>query len=102
MLSIKAVEQRIKHDVEALAAVIEAKPIVTSRGRKVDIQLELSTEAESNVPLTSEEVFQVVRDGVEKEMGVSIGRLKTNIYHQPFAPPKPPETTPPPEPNDLH
>lgn len=84
LLSTDAIAQRIKHDVERLAQIREARPTVTSRGRTVDVRLELLADPESNVAARSEEACQVVRKAIEEGMGVGIGKLAVRIRHEPF------------------
>ncbi len=84
ILSTDAIAQRIKHDVERLAQIREARPTVTSRGKTVDVHLELLTDPESNVAARSEEACQVVRKAIEEGMGVGIGKLTVRIRHEPF------------------
>lgn len=84
LLSTDAIAQRIKHDVERLAQIREARPVVTSRGKTVDVHLELLTDPESNVTARSEEACQVVRKAIEEGMGVGIGKLAVRIRHEPF------------------
>ncbi|MBI2906098.1 MAG: hypothetical protein HYX92_00435 [Chloroflexi bacterium] len=84
MLTTDAIGQRIKHDMQALPEVHEVVPKVAARGRSVDITLELRTGPDSNVTKTSEEAGRLVRDSVEKNMGVKIRRLLVNIHHEPY------------------
>lgn len=84
LLTTDSISQRIKHDVELLAQIREARPSVVSRGKTVDVRLELLTDPESNVASKTEEVCQVVRKAIEEGMGVGIAHLAVRIRHEPF------------------
>jgi len=85
MLTTEAIVQRVKRDVEAVAQVQQAKPEVISRGKSIDIRLELHTDPDAEVSSKTEEVIGVVRDSVERGMGVRLRDLQVKIRHQ--APP---------------
>lgn len=81
VLSVGAVAQRVQHDVELLEGMRRAKPQVTSRGKQVDIRLDLTTDPYVEAADKTQEVCQVVRDNVEGQMGVRVRRIKVRINH---------------------
>lgn len=87
MLTVDAVAQRVRHDVEALDQVKAARPRVTSRGQEVDIYLELRTDPAATISTKTEEVCQVVRQAVEQGLGVKLRRLGVEVQHEPASRP---------------
>jgi membrane protein implicated in regulation of membrane protease activity len=87
-----SIAQRLKYRVDQLVGVTEVKPIVTSRGKVVDVVLDLETSPDIEVPAKTEEVCQVAREEVEQKMGLKLDRIRVNIRHAPY----PPKTETPP------
>ncbi len=85
VLTVQAVAQRIKLDVEALDAVQRAKPAVRSRGRGVDVVLDVWTHPSVDVSGKSEEVGRIARAAVEKGLGVVLSKLIINLQFDPRA-----------------
>lgn len=81
LLTTEAIVQRVQYEVEQLDQVSEAKPVVRSRGKVVNIRLDLRTAPDANVVEKTEEVCRVVQEVVEG-MGVRLERPPT-VYIQP-------------------
>lgn len=82
LLATDAIAERIKHDLQGVPGVHRADPTVIARGKFVDVNLDLHTGPGSDVSETSEQVGRLVRDSVEKKMGVKIGKLVVHIHHE--------------------
>jgi hypothetical protein len=81
LLTTQAIVQRLQYEVEQLDQVSEAKPVVRSRGKGVNVRLDLRTAPDANVVEKTEEVCRVVQEVVE-QMGVKLERPPT-VYIQP-------------------
>ena len=81
ILSLAAIAQRVQHDAELLGGVRRVKPTVFGRGNKVDIRVSVTTDPYVEAAAKTQEVCQVVRDNVEGQMGVKVGRVTVRIAH---------------------
>lgn len=84
ILSVGAIAQRVQHDVELVGGVHQAKPMVLSRGKQVDIRIDLTTDPYVEAAPKTQEVCQAVRDNVEGQMGVRVRRIKVHVNHEPI------------------
>lgn len=82
VLTVGAIAQRVQHDAELLEGVRRAKPLVLSRGKQVDIRLDLTTDPYVEAAAKTQEVCQVVRDNVEGQMGVRVRRVHVRVHHE--------------------
>ena len=57
-----------------------------SRGPAVAFRLEIDAAPDVDVPLKTEEVFQVTREVVEQELGLRMGKLDVHMRCAPFQP----------------
>ncbi len=80
-LTNESVALRVKRVAESIIGVREAAPTIRSRGKAVDIQLRLNTDADIDIPQKSEEVVQAVRSEAETRMGVPVRSLKVTVRH---------------------
>jgi len=83
-IAIDSISQRVAYNVDQLPEVIKVTPHITGRSRGVDIDLQLETSPEIDVPMKTEEVLQVIKDVVEGRMGLKLGKVKINIKHAPY------------------
>ncbi|MEA3334521.1 MAG: hypothetical protein U9R25_01325 [Chloroflexota bacterium] len=83
-VTTESVARRLSWHVDQLADVIRSTPNVRARGNSVDIQLDLETAPDVDVPMKTEEVMAVTREVIEDQMGLQLNRLKVNIHHAPF------------------
>jgi len=81
-LTVESVSQRVRQEVEALPEIKSARPRVTSRGREVDVYLELRTDLGAAISAKTEEVCQVVRQTVEQGLGIKLRRLDVEVQHE--------------------
>lgn len=85
VLSVGAVAQRVQHDTEMIGGVLRCKPVVISRGKDVDIRIEVTTDPYVEAAPKTQEVCQVIRENVEGQMGVKVRRVVVNVTHEPIA-----------------
>lgn len=78
-VTLEAVVQRVKYDVEQVAGVQEASPVVVSHGRSVSVRVDLRTDPQVEIPAKTEEVCQVVRNTVVNRMGVALKHLNVRL-----------------------
>lgn len=84
VLSVGAIAQRVQHDVELLEGVRRAKPLLHSRGKKVDVRIDVTTDPYVEAAAKTAEVCQAIRDNVEGQMGVLVRRINVRISHEPI------------------
>ncbi|MBI2911369.1 MAG: hypothetical protein HYY05_04445, partial [Chloroflexi bacterium] len=63
----------------------QARALVHSRGRQVDVRLELRTSTEGDISARAEEACRIVRDTIENIMGVKLHNLNLRIHAEPMA-----------------
>lgn len=80
-----SIARRLAWHVDQLADVISVTPQVRTRGRAVDIELNLRTSPDVDIPMKTEEVIAVARDVVQTQMGLQVNKVKVNIEHAPYA-----------------
>jgi len=83
-IAIESISQRVAYNIDQLTEVIKVTPRVSGRSRGVDIDLQLETSPEIDVPMKTEEVLQVTKDVVEGRMGLKLGKVTINIKHAPY------------------
>jgi hypothetical protein len=83
-LAVESIEQRLKYHVDQLADVVEVIPKVKPRRNSIDVELDLETTPDIDVPMKTEEVCEVARDVVEAKMGLRLRKIKVNIKHTPY------------------
>jgi uncharacterized alkaline shock family protein YloU len=88
-LSVDSVARRLERDISRLEGVTFIKPNVWGRRGGVEVELDLETSPEADVPTKTEEVCQVTREAVEDKMGLRLRKVRVNIKHAPY-PTEPP------------
>lgn len=83
-VTAESVARRLAWHVDQLADVVNAVPQVRTRGSSVDILMVLETAPEVDIPLKSEEVMAVVKEVVERDMGLQLRQLKVEVHHAPY------------------
>jgi hypothetical protein len=84
-VTIESIVQRLEYNVGRLQDVTGVRPVVVGRGSGVDVQLNLQTTPEIDVPMKTEEVVQVAKEVVEKQMGVKLQKVSVEIKHAPYS-----------------
>ncbi len=98
-MSIESVAQRLTYSVSELADVIRVSPKIVSRGKAIDVRLDIETAPDVDVPAKTSEVVNVAREVIEQRMGLTLRKIVVNIHHAPYgrrpapAPPILPPTT---------
>jgi hypothetical protein len=71
--------------VDELAGVRKVKTRITSRGKDVDVALDLDTSPSVNIPVLTDQIIGLCHDIVEGQLGIQIhGRPILNIKHEPY------------------
>lgn len=83
-LDTRSIERRLSWHLDHLADVVTVIPNVKARGSAVDIELEVETAPDIDVPMKTDEVVEVTRDIVEEDMGLRLGKLDVRMRHAPF------------------
>ena len=52
-----------------------------------ELELDLQTAPEVDVPMKTEEVVAVAREVIESQMGLQLSKIQVNIEHVPYRPP---------------
>ena len=92
-LALDSVARRLEHNIGQLEGVTFIKPNVWARRNGVEVELDMETSPEVDVPTKTEEVCQVIREAVEDKMGLKLRKVWVNIKHAPYStePPVVPE-----------
>lgn len=78
-LTAESLVERLQYHVDQLADVINVKVKVTPRRGGVDVDLNVQTGADVNVPEKAEQVLETTRQVVEDKMGLKLAR-KPRVY----------------------
>jgi hypothetical protein len=75
-----AIIQRLGHSILQIADVIGAHPrVAAAKNNAVDVSVELETSPEVNVPQKTQEVIVVVKQVMEEQMGLQVGKIRVQI-----------------------
>lgn len=84
-MDITSVAQSIENRVDELAGVRGVKTRITSRGKDVDVAVDLDTSPSVNIPALTDQIIGLTHDIVEGQLGIQIhGRPVINIKHEPY------------------
>jgi hypothetical protein len=83
-LAVEYIVQPVEYGVDQLADVVKVMPNVKPRRNSVNVELELETTPDIDVPAKTEEVYEVARDVIEERMGLKLGKVKVNVKHAPY------------------
>jgi len=98
-LTVDSIARRLEYNISQLDDVISVKPSVWGRRGGVEVELDLETSPEIDVPAKTEEVCQVAREAIEDKMGLKLRKVRVNIKHAPL--PIAPQIAPKPTPSPL-
>jgi hypothetical protein len=79
-----SISRRLAWHLDQVAEIITVMPIVKSRGRSVDIRLEIEAAPDVDIPMKTNEVVEVTRDVIEQDMGLRLGKLDVHLRCAPF------------------
>ncbi|MBI2887507.1 MAG: alkaline shock response membrane anchor protein AmaP [Chloroflexi bacterium] len=78
-ISVEAIAQRVKADLEQIPQVRLARPRIRNRRSAIDVMVELRTDPETHLPSKANEVCQAVRHTVEERLGVQLKDVRVQI-----------------------
>lgn len=81
-VSIQTISDRIKREAERLEHIHSVEPHVTSRGSSADIHVRVRA-YEGNYPEEASYFFHLIKNAVERDMGVKIRKLDANFTSYP-------------------
>jgi len=84
-LSVASVGQSLEYYVTSLEGVIRVKPKIKSKGKAVDVTLNVETRPDVDVPSKTDEICRVARDVVEGKLGLTLRKVHAKIKHAPYA-----------------
>ena len=94
-LGVHSVAQSLEYRIDELAGVRKVVSRIVSRGKDVEVYLDLDTSPSVNIPVLTDQIVDLVHDIVEGQLGIKIhGKVGINIKHEPY----PRGTMPPVEP----
>lgn len=83
-LAVESIAQRLEYRVDQLPDVVKVTPEIRPRRKAVDVELNLETTPDIDVPAKTEEVCQVAREVIEERMGLRLRKIKVNMMHAPY------------------
>jgi hypothetical protein len=83
-LAVESIALRLEYRLDQLADVVKVIPKIKPRRGSVDVELNLETAPDIDVPTKTEEVCQVARDVIEERMGLKLNKIRVNIKHAPY------------------
>ncbi len=84
-LGIQSVAQSLEYRIDELAGVRKVEPRITSRGRDVEVALDLDTSPSVNLPVLTDQIMRLCHDIIEGQLGIKIrGKVNINISHEPY------------------
>ncbi len=84
-VTIESIVQRLEYNISRLQDVTNVRPVVVAKGSGVDVMLNLQTGPEIDVPMKTEEVMQVAKEVIEKQMGLKLQKVAVEIKHAPYS-----------------
>jgi hypothetical protein len=104
VLTVEAITQRLKFELENITGIREARPRVRPRGRQVDVDIDLRLDASVDVGPKTQEAVDVARRVLTDRLGVAPRQIRAFVrsVERPrpgaAAPPPAQAPTPPPAP----
>jgi hypothetical protein len=83
-VALDSIAQRLEYRIDQLVDVVKVTPNIKPRRKDIDIELNLETTPDVDVPAKTEEVCQVAREVVEERMGLKLRKIKVNMRHAPY------------------
>ncbi len=81
---LDSVAMRLSYHLDQLAEVISVTPRVRAKGNVVNVELEVETSPDVDVPMKTQEILHVTREVIEDRMGLKLGRAEVRIRHAPY------------------
>jgi len=84
-LDVESVAQSLEYRIDELSGVRQVRTHVKSRGKDVEVSLDLDTSPSVNIPVLTEQVVNLARDIVEDQLGLKLhGKVRVNVKHEPY------------------
>jgi hypothetical protein len=83
-LSVSSIGQSLVHYIDGLSGVVKVRPRIISRGKALDVVLNVETRPDVDVPAKTSEICQVARDVVEGKLGLHLRKIQANIKYAPY------------------
>jgi uncharacterized alkaline shock family protein YloU len=83
-LTTDSIASRLEYNIDQLADVIKVKPTISAGRKGVQVDLELETNPEIEVPMKTEEVQQLTKEIIENRMGLTLDTVRVVIRHAPY------------------
>jgi len=94
-LDVQSVAQSLEYRIDELPGVRQVRPRIISRGKDVEVILDLDTSPSVNIPALTDQIVKLSNDIVEGQLGIKIrSRVRLNIRHEPYPRGKMPPTAP--------
>lgn len=85
VLGVDSIEQSLEYRIDELVGVRKVVPHVRSRGKDVEVAVDLDTSPSVNIPVLTDQVVNLCRDIVEGQLGVKLhGKIMINVHHEPY------------------
>jgi len=84
-LAVDSIARRLERSISRLDGIVLVQPNVWGRRGGVEVELDLETSPEVDVPTKTEEVCQVTREAVEDKMGLKLRKVRVNIKYAPYS-----------------
>ena len=76
-----SIARRLAWRLDQLADIVSVAPFVIPRGDTVNVQLDVETSPEVDVPMKTDEIMLVTREVIEQDMGLKLGKISVNLRH---------------------
>ncbi len=94
-LGVESIQQSLEYRIDELAGVRDVKTTIRSRGRDVDVAVDLNTSPSVNLPVLTAQISDLAHDIIEGQLGVKIhGKVDINVKHEPYPRGTMPPTSP--------
>ncbi|MBC7236858.1 MAG: hypothetical protein H5T69_13545 [Chloroflexi bacterium] len=75
----------MEYRIDELPGVRSANTHIVSRGRDVDVAIDLDTSPSVNIPVLTDQIVNLAHEIVEKQLGVKIhGKVNIRVRHEPY------------------
>ena len=84
-LAVDSIARWLERSISRLDDVVLVQPNVWGRRGGVEVEFDLETSPEVDVPAKTEEVCQVTREAIEDKMGLKLRKVRVNIKYSPYS-----------------
>jgi hypothetical protein len=84
-LGTQSIAQSLEYRIDELAGVRDVETHIKSRGRDVEVGIDLDTSPSVNIPVLTDQVIDLTHEIIEGQLGVKIhGRVNLRVRHEPY------------------